>query len=161
MVGSFIITYTDLNVDAYALMPIVAALCYALSNLIAKRACKYATSIEMAFGDNFYCFLLVSALSLATGSFQTAFPPTILLVVLVTAFACPFLGFMFYYRALKNWEYSKVAAVRTLTPFLTIFVSWTLLAKQPSVTQVLGGAIIVVGVMILAIASNKKSEKTA
>jgi drug/metabolite transporter (DMT)-like permease len=76
-------------------------------------------------------------------------PITSLLIIIIGALSAPFLSFMFLYKALSLYEVSKVTAVRASIPFFVVLYSFLLFHTIPSLRQMLGGGIIIVGILVL------------
>lgn len=61
------------------------------------------------------------------------------------------LSWVFYFRALKLAEVSKVAPIDKLSVALTILLAIVFLGEQPTMKVLLGAGLIVVGVLVIAL----------
>ncbi|MBS1645233.1 MAG: EamA family transporter [Bacteroidetes bacterium] len=61
------------------------------------------------------------------------------------------LSWVFYFRALKLAEVSKVAPIDKLSVALSILLAFIILGEQPTMKVLLGAGFIVVGVLIIAL----------
>lgn len=61
------------------------------------------------------------------------------------------LSWLFYYKALQIGEASKVAPVDKLSLALTIILAFIFLGEKPTLGNVLGGSLVVVGVLVTAL----------
>jgi drug/metabolite transporter (DMT)-like permease len=69
--------------------------------------------------------------------------------VLFLGIACSGLGYLFWYGALERIEASKVAAFLYLEPLVTLAAAAVLLGESVSVTTVVGGMLVLVGVALV------------
>jgi transporter family protein len=58
------------------------------------------------------------------------------------------LSWLFYYRALQLGEASRVAPIDKLSLVLTIILALIFLGEKPTVGNILGGVLVVVGVLV-------------
>lgn len=61
------------------------------------------------------------------------------------------LSWLFYYKALQMGQASRVAPIDKLSIALTIILAFIFLGEKPTLGNVLGGSLVVVGVLITAL----------
>jgi len=59
------------------------------------------------------------------------------------------LSWLFYYKALQLGEVAKVASIDKLSIALTIVLAFAFLAEKPTLGNVLGGALVTAGVLVV------------
>jgi len=75
-------------------------------------------------------------------------PPTLIAYGALAALVGPFLGRLFFMYALRHVEARIAALCVLLAPPGTLALSWAILGDIPTPTEILGGAVILVGVAI-------------
>jgi drug/metabolite transporter (DMT)-like permease len=148
--GVFVITFQPGDyLRLGALITVASALMYALHAALAKR---YGG--EMDFVDFFFFRLLFTTgalfcLSLARGAL--AFPtPRALALILLVGTVDVVLSRTLYYLALRSLKLSIHTLILTLSPIAAIAWSILLFGSFPSLQQLLGGAAVITGVMIVS-----------
>lgn len=125
-----------------------ASLLVSISTMVAKTALQHLEPVALIAGSR-----LVSCLSILLYAvlFATVQLPSIdnLVVIAIGVFWGPFLGFILLYKALSLSEVSRVAALRTSYPLFVAFFSLLVFRTVPSLVQMLGGALIVLGILAL------------
>ncbi len=58
------------------------------------------------------------------------------------------LSWLFYYKALQLGEVSRVAPIDKISIALTIILAFVFLAEKPTLGNVLGGALVTIGVLV-------------
>jgi drug/metabolite transporter (DMT)-like permease len=99
--------------------------------------------------------VLIFAFAVLTGKLETTFPSETLLYAFLGSFTGVVLSFALFFKTLKIFELSMAATIRTMEPFLTAIFSFAILALPPTANQLVGGALIVVGVVVLSLAKGK------
>lgn len=61
------------------------------------------------------------------------------------------LSWMFYYKALQMGQASRVAPIDKLSIALTIILAFIFLNEKPTLGNILGGSLVVIGVLITAL----------
>lgn len=61
------------------------------------------------------------------------------------------LSWLFYYKALQMGQASRVAPIDKLSIALTIILAFIFLGEKPTLGNVLGGSLVVIGVLITAL----------
>jgi drug/metabolite transporter (DMT)-like permease len=157
VVGVFVLAYGHFDVELVSTVAVLcAAVLFASSNLISKVYVKNINPISLAGGNALFEFLFLFAYAALFGKLQVAIPTVAFAYSVVGAFVGGFLGFVLFFKALDVYEVSKVASIRTAEPFLTAIFSFAVLALAPTVNQLAGGILIVVGVITLSLAKQNK-----
>ena len=99
--------------------------------------------------------LFISAFAVFSGSLETAFPSETLVYAFLAAVTGGVLSFVLFFKALEIYAVSKTATIRTIEPFLTAIFSFAILALVPTVNQLIGGVLIVIGVATLSLTKEK------
>jgi drug/metabolite transporter (DMT)-like permease len=154
--GVFVLAYGDLTLELVStLVLLVAALFFASANSLSKVYVKNVNPVALAGGNSMFMLVLIFAFAVLTGKLETTFPSETLLYAFLGSFTGVVLSFALFFKALKIFELSMAATIRTMEPFLTAIFSFAILALPPTANQLVGGALIVVGVVVLSLAKGK------
>lgn len=150
--GALALAYNNSEMNLVGIMiALGVAVCYSVSNLISKVYVKRIDPLTMSGGRAIFIFLLVFGYALVTNRLQTSIPLSAFPYAFLGALTGAFLGFIFFFKALEKIKISSVMTIRTMEPFLTVVFSFFILSVSPTQNQILGGALIVIGVAILSL----------
>ena len=156
VVGVFVLAYGDLSLEIVgAAVLLSAALLFASANSLSKAYVKDVNPVALAGGNALFMLLFISAFAVLSGSLQTAFPSEALVYGFLGAVTGVVLSFVLFFKALEVYAVSKTATIRTIEPFLTAIFSFAILALVPTVNQLVGGVLIVMGVATLSLTKEK------
>jgi len=154
--GVFVLAYGNLTLEIVStLVLLVAALFFASANTLSKAYVKNMNPVALAGGNSMFMFLFVFAYAVLSGRLETAFPSVTLVYAFLGSVTGVVLSFALFFKALEVFEVSKAATIRTMEPFLTAIFSFIILALTPTVNQVVGGILIVIGVVTLSLTKEK------
>jgi len=162
IIGVFVLTYNNSETSLIAISFILtSAFFYSISNFLSKNYVKKINPVTLSGGRAIFIFLLISIYALVSGKFQLSISPVAFEYALLAAISGAFLGFTLFYKALEKIKMTKCIVLRTVEPFLTIIFSFLILSIIPTVNQLLGGFLIIIGIIILSLYGNKnfKVEK--
>ena len=156
VIGALTLTYGgDGTTLISTLILLGSAFCYATANLLAKIYVKKMDAPSLAAGRSMFILFFVSAYTVLMGRTQTDISTNVFILAILGAFMAPFLGYLLFYKALSMLEISKVMAVRCSDPFFTLIYSFIAFSSTPTIKQLIGGTLIVVGVLILSLAKGE------
>ena len=69
-----------------------------------------------------------------------------------------FLGFFLFYKSLSFYEVSKAIAVRSIEPFFAVILALVILITIPTLSELIGGTLIVLGIIILSLRGRKNGN---
>jgi drug/metabolite transporter (DMT)-like permease len=154
--GVFVLAYGDLALEIMSTLVLLgAAVLFASANSLSKVYVENVNPVALAGGNSMLVFLFVFAYSLLSGRLETTFPSVTLVYAFLGSVTGVFLSFILFYKALEVFEVSKTATVRTMEPFLTAIFSFAILALTPTANQLVGGALIVTGVVVLSLTKKR------
>jgi drug/metabolite transporter (DMT)-like permease len=154
--GVFVLAYGDLSLEiASTLVLLCAALFFASANTLSKVYVKSVNPVALAGGSSMFVFLFILVYAVLAGRLETSFPPVTFVYAFLGSITGAILSFILFFKALKVFEVSKTATIRTMEPFLTAIFSFAILALTPKANQLLGGVLIVIGVVALSLAKEK------
>ena len=157
VVGVFVLAYGDLSLEIVgAAVLLSAALLFASANSLSKAYVKKVNPVALAGGSSMFMFLFIFAYTMFAGKLETVFPSETLVYAIIGSVTGVVLSFILFYKALTFFEVSKAATIRTMEPFLTAVFSFAILALTPTANQLLGGALIVIGVVTLSLTKAKQ-----
>jgi chloramphenicol-sensitive protein RarD len=156
VVGVFILAYGNLSLEVVStLVLLAAALFFASANTLSKAYVENVNPVALAGGNALFVLLFVFAFAVLTGTLETAFPSVTFVYAFLGAVTGVVLSFVLFFKALKVFEVSKTATIRTIEPFLTAVFSFVILALTPTANQLVGGVLIVIGVATLSLTKGK------
>ena len=161
IVGVFVLAYGDLSLEVAGTAVLLgAALFFASANSLSKVYVKNVNPVALAGGSSMLMFLFISTYTVLTGKLETGFPSATLVYAVLGSVTGVVLSFILFFKALQVFEVSKAATIRTMEPFLTAIFSFAILVLTPTVNQLLGGALIVLGVVVLSLTKGKQTPNT-
>ena len=150
--GVFILAYGDLTLEIMSTLVLLsAALFFASANTLSKAYVKNVNPVALAGGNSMFVFLFIFVFAVLSGRLETAFPSVAFGYAFLGSVTGVVLSFILFFKALEVFEVSKTATIRTMEPFLTAVFSFIILALEPTVNQLVGGVLIVVGVVALSL----------
>jgi len=156
VVGVFVLAYGDLSLEIVGTAVLLgAALLFASANSLSKVYVEKVNPVALAGGNSMFMFLFIFAYAVLAGKLETAFPSETVVYAALGSLTGVVLSFILFFKALQVFEVSKAATIRTIEPFLTAIFSFAILALAPTANQLLGGALIVVGVVVLSLTKAK------
>ena len=156
LVGVFVLTYGNLALEIMSTLVLLsAALLFASANLLSKVYVKTMSPLALAGGNSMFMLLFIAAYSVLSGRLETTFNPITFAYSFLGAVTGAFLSYILFFKALEVFEVSKVATIRTMEPFWTAIFSFAILALIPTANQLVGGALIVMGVVTLSLTKAK------
>ena len=160
IVGAFVIVYSgQLIFELGNLIILVAAFFTAIVFFITKIYLKKISSFSLAYSRTVFIFVFIGIYSLILGKINFVFSTDLLILTFLAAFVGAFLGFILFYKSLSFYEISKATAVRSIEPFFAAIFSLIFLSLVPTFSQLLGGTLIVVGIVILSLVASMKSVR--
>ena len=138
-------------------MLIVAGVVWAFYNFLTKKVVNSYPSITLLFYQTLFgtVFMLPLAL-LERGQWAAPTLMTFSMMLFLGVF-CSVIAFLLYNTALKKLSASSVTSMLNLVPIFGVFFSWVLLGEQVTVRKLIGGAIVILGVM-LSVRNVRKSK---
>lgn len=157
VIGVFIMAYSGFNAEVVGIaIFLTVSFLFAATNLVSKIFVAKIHPIALAGSNSFFGLIFMSLFMLLFSRVEPKVPPLALAYTLVGALLGGVIGFILFYKALQVFEVSKSVAIRTADPFFTAVFSFILLSMVPTVNQLAGGAFIVVGVILISLAKQKK-----
>jgi drug/metabolite transporter (DMT)-like permease len=154
--GVFVLAYGNLTLEIVSTLVLLgAALFFASANSLSKAYVKNVNPVALAGGNSMFVFLFVFAFAVLSGKLEMTFPSVTLVYAFLGSVTGVVVSFILFFRALKVFEVSKAATIRTMEPFLTAIFSFIILALTPTANQILGGILIVIGVVTLSLTKEK------
>ncbi len=141
---------------------VIAAFFWSLTNIIDKYLTKRHASDGNVWGIVILsCFfpaiLLPIALSLTSA--RTVVLPTTDITILITSGALMVAWIYFYLKALTEDDTSVVMTLLVLAPLFALIFSNIILGELPTPTQILAGALLVLGSLVVSYEPSSKSLK--
>jgi len=152
VVGVFVLAYGNLSVEVVGtLIFLCASLLVALSNLLSKIYVKDVNPLALAGGNSMFVSVFIFSYVLLFGKLEVNIPSEAVVYAALASLVSVVFSFILLYKALEVYEVSKTATIRTMEPFFTAIFSFAILSLSPTINQLSGGFLIVIGVVILSL----------
>jgi drug/metabolite transporter (DMT)-like permease len=159
VVGVFVLAYGNLTLELVSTLVLLgAAFFFATANTLSKVYVDKMNPVALAGGNAMFMLIFLFAYALLSGRIETTISSATLVYAVLGAVTGGVLSFTLFFTALKFLELSKAATIRTTEPFLTAIFSFFILALTPTANQLLGGALIVLGVVVLSLTKGKQTQ---
>lgn len=132
------------------LLTLGAALSWAVGNVLSRKA-KAASGLSLVVWSGLVVPLPALALAMVVDSppvvwhALTHLTPTALLGTLYTAVAASLIGYGIWNSLLARYPTNAVAPYTLLVPIIGILAAWALQGEQPTLTQIVGGTVMLAG----------------
>jgi len=161
VVGLLMISYVGVEIQLLSLgILLLAALSFALSNIISKVYVKNVDPVALAGGRSMFIFMFFLVYSLLTGKFMVEIPIMSLSYTFLAAITGVFLNFILFFKSLELIEVSRSSAITSMSPFFTAMYSFLILTLIPTFSELLGGILIIIGVVILSLTKAQHPSQT-
>lgn len=137
---------------------IVAGIAWAFYNFLTKKVVNRYPSISLLFYQTLFGTLFMLPLSLFERAQWQAPTLTTFSMMLFLGVFCSVIAFLLYNLGLKKLSPSSVTSMLNLVPIFGVFFSWLLLGERVTLQKVIGGAIVILGVMLSLRKSKQEFE---
>lgn len=139
------------------LLLVLAGVVWAVYNFMTKKVVNRYPPITLLFYSTLFGTILMLPLALIErGQWQQPTLISFSMMMFLGVF-CSVIAFLLYNRGLKTMSASTVTSMLNLVPIFGVFFSWLLLGEQVTLRKFVGGAIVILGVMLSV--RNTKMEK--
>lgn len=139
------------------LLLVLAGVVWAVYNFMTKKVVNRYPPITLLFYSTLFGTILMLPLALIERR-QWQQPTLISFsMMMFLGVFCSVIAFLLYNRGLKTMSASTVTSMLNLVPIFGVFFSWLLLGEQVTLRKFVGGAIVILGVMLSV--RNTKMEK--
>jgi drug/metabolite transporter (DMT)-like permease len=155
--GAALIAYRGgATLNLVFLLSLVENLLMAISLIMAKVAVRaMSPTVLVAYrGVTISLFVLIYAL--LTGQWQVVQGST-LTIIAIGALSGPFLGHIMSYASLARIDAGKSAIIGAVQPVFVTAYTVILFGDLPTLQQTLGGALTIIGVMLVIVAQNRQT----
>lgn len=130
------------------IMLIVAGIAWAFYNFLTKKVVNNYPPITLLFYQTLFGAIFMLPLSLFERSAWMAPTTMSLLMMLFLGVFCSVIAYLLYNLGLKSLSPSVVISMLNLVPLFGVMFSFLLLGEAITLRMVIGGAIIILGVML-------------
>ena len=136
------------------LLLMAAGVFWAVYNFMMKKVINRYPPITLLFYSSLFGTMFLLPLALFERALWQA--PTVLSfsMMLFLGVFCSVIAYLLYNRGLKTMAPSTITSMLNLMPIIGVFFSWILLGEQVTLRKIVGGAIVILGVM-LSVRKNK------
>ena len=149
LVGSLVTTYRGGQMLMIGLgLCLLSSVMEGITVILVKVAVRKVSPLVIIF----YRSLLASGIALVYGLLtgRLQMPPAGTLAIIAGAsLAGSFLANVTFYASLARIDVTRATAIKTLQPFFVLMAAYVVFTTLPTSQQVLGGAIIVMGILCL------------
>lgn len=151
LVGVAVMSFVGEGLPLTALLfGMTSAIGAAFSLLLGKVAVANVDPLALTAATRTGAGLILLSLGISTAQLTMPTNLTLWLIIILAAILGPFLSFLLLYKALFATQLFRIAIVRSLMPFAVVIFSFVLLSSIPSLTQLGGGAITTIGIILVA-----------
>ena len=143
------------------LMLIIAGVAWAFYNFLTKKVVNHYPSITLLFYQTLFGAIFMLPLSLFERDAWMAPTTMSLLMMLFLGVFCSVIAYLLYNLGLKALSPSTVISMLNLVPIFGVMFSFLLLGEAITLRMVIGGAIIILGVMLSVRRTKKELEQQA
>ncbi|MFK8057973.1 MAG: DMT family transporter [Saprospiraceae bacterium] len=143
---------------------LIAAAVESIGIVMSKKILKFCSLRTFLFARNFFSaigFFFIALKLFGFHHFQDAFQVELWGLIFVYALIVIVLGQYMWYKGIKTAPPEVVSSLTMLTPFLTLFFAFILLAETPDFYESCAIGLILLGMVITKIKSSKKEETVA
>lgn len=146
---SYVKTESRISGELLGILLLMAAgVFWAVYNFMMKRVVNQYPPITLLFYITLFGTIFLLPLSLfERTAWQT---PTLLSfsMMLFLGVFCSVIAYLLYNRGLTTMAPSTITSMLNLMPIIGVFFSWILLGEQVTLRKIVGGAIVILGVML-------------
>ena len=146
---SYVKTESRISGELLGILLLMAAgVFWAVYNFMMKRVVNQYPPITLLFYITLFGTIFLLPLSLfERTAWQT---PTLLSfsMMLFLGVFCSVIAYLLYNHGLKTMAPSTITSMLNLMPIIGVFFSWLLLGEQVTLRKFIGGAIVILGVML-------------
>ena len=143
------------------LMLIIAGVAWAFYNFLTKKVVNHYPSITLLFYQTLFGAIFMLPLSLFERDAWMAPTTMSLLMMLFLGVFCSVIAYLLYNLGLKALSPSAIISMLNLVPLFGVMFSFLLLGEAITLRMVIGGAIIILGVMLSVRRTKKELEQQA
>lgn len=158
VIGLVIVFYNGILQVSYGdILVLLTPLFYQISHIIVKKVMKELGDDVIIAGRFVYAvpILLVLSTLASANQFEVLLQPLYLALLLFLGVSWA-LGYILWVKAIKRINLSKATVIVAPYPVLSLVFAWVILSEVPSVYQICGLALILVGIYAIG---RTKSEK--
>ena len=136
--------------NAY-ILAILGAICWGVAPLFGKVGLRGINPLDGLAARTVITVALVFGLTIGRGGLErlTTIPSRRWWFLAAEAFLATFAGDLAYYGAIKKGAISQTALILAISPLITIGVGWYFLGEILSLPQLIGAALIIVGLVLV------------
>ena len=148
--GVAIITYSSSEAQLLGIVLVLVGYVFSsLNYLFGKQATKSTNPVVLIWTRSMLSLGVAIVLAVVSGRFDLHFSLPHLSVLVGGAMIGPLLGQMMSFYSMRYIGLSEMEIVRATQPLIVLFYSLIFLGMFPSLRQGLGGAVVVMGVLLL------------
>jgi len=131
---------------------------FAVYSAISKQHIREIRPEILTFYRAFLVTLFLGAYAAGTGQFEQLMSANTrgVLAAVIGTFFGPFLNHLLIFKSIRLVEVSKCMVVRQGTPVFVAIASFTILEMHPTLEQVIGGLLIILGILVLILAGRPR-----
>jgi len=149
LLGSLVTTYRGGHLLMVGLgLCLLSSVMEGVTVILVKLAVRRVSPLVVIFYRSLLASGIALVYGLATSRLQMPSTET-LLIIMAASLAGSFLANVTFYASLSRIDVTKATAIKTLQPFFVIMAAYLVFTTLPTGQQLLGGAIIVIGILCL------------
>lgn len=136
-----------------------AGVAWAFYNFLTKKVIERYPPVSLLFYQMLFGTIFIAPLALfERAQWQAPTFMTFAMMLFLGVF-CSVVAFLLYNFGLRAMQPSSVTSMLNLVPFFGVFFSWLLLGEAITPRKVIGGAIVILGVMLSVRRTKREGDK--
>jgi drug/metabolite transporter (DMT)-like permease len=149
LLGSLVTTYRGGQMLMIGLgLCLISSVMEGITVVLVKIAVRKVSPLVVIFYRSLLASSLALVYGLLTGRLQMP-SMQVFLIIMVASLAGSFMANVTYYAALARIDVTRATAIKTMQPFFVLLAAYLAFTTLPTSQQLLGGAIIVMGILCL------------
>jgi drug/metabolite transporter (DMT)-like permease len=157
-------TWSNFKVGQGEILTIFAAICLSISNLISKtKLLEIPLGIDSVIRTGFgsIVFFILAVRLYGAGHFMELFSPFLWQWMLAYGTIIVVIGQSFWIKGLKESPIASAAIISCFHPIAGMFFAYWILAESPSIAQIIGSIILLVGLLLSQVKSSLKNTNNS
>ncbi|MCP4705095.1 MAG: DMT family transporter [candidate division Zixibacteria bacterium] len=155
--GIFVLKFkTNIVISQAASLMILSSFFFAIAEVLIKKNINIIGTIRFIFWRNLFAILIFYGILIYHNQQVILIDYGTMFLTAITAFLLPVMGRLTYIEALKRIKVSRAALITQSMPIFTAIFALIILGTYPTLIEWFGGALIILGILIIKFKFRKK-----
>jgi len=158
--GIMVMRYgASLELSRAVLLVSIGSLLFGMAEVLTKMNIKGLDHRAFIFYRNIFMGAIFALVGTIRGEFYPVTDPGLLLVIIIAAILLPYLGRVGYIKAMQRINISRAVIIVQSQPFFAAAAAFLILGTFPSLRELTGGILIVIGVITIKVIEKRANRK--